>query len=146
MKIAWLIPCAAVALASPVAAQRNAPATAPYILEHSYWLQPGETEHFMELFNRNKLPLLKREIGAQRIRWMRITRPRLRSGDPAQPDVRLTIAWASPNIAFDNEDPSRFAAANYKDLARREKEEAEREKLILRRSDMPVQEIQIDRE
>jgi hypothetical protein len=146
MKRAWLLPMATLALPAAAAAQRNAPPSAPYILEHSYWLQPGETEHFIELFNRNKLPLLKREITDHRIRWMRITRPRLRSGDVAQPDVRLTIAWASPNIAFDDMDPSRFAAALYKDPALREREEQTREKLILRRSDMPVQELLIDRE
>ena len=34
-------------------AQRNAPIDAPFVLEHSYWLRPGETEHFVTLFNRN---------------------------------------------------------------------------------------------
>jgi hypothetical protein len=146
MKNAWLLPLFALTLASPSVAQRDAPPGAPYILEHSYWLQPGETEHFIELFNRNKLPLLKREISEHRIVWMRITRPRLRSGDPAQPDIRLTIAWASPNVAFDDLPPSRNAPALYKDLGLREREEAAREKLIVRRSDMPVQEVLIDRE
>jgi hypothetical protein len=146
MKIAWLFPLAVLALASSASAQRDAPPGAPYILEHSYWLQAGETEHFMELFNRNKLPLLRREISEQRILWMRITRPRLRSGDPAQPDLRLTIAWANPSVAFDDLPPSRNAPALYKDPGLRECEEAAREKLIVRRSDMPVQEVLIDKE
>ena len=133
-------------IASPAIAQRDAPVGAPYILEHSYWLQPGETEHFLALFNRNKLPLLKREITQHRILWMRIARPRFRSGDPAQPDVRLTIAWASPKLAVDDLPPARNASALYKDPALREREEGLREKLVLRRSDMPVQEVLIDRE
>ncbi len=154
MKPSWPNPLAALAALAalalfapaPAAAQRNAPADAPFILEHSYWLQPGSTARFLDLFNRNKLPLLKREIGERRILWIRITQPRLRSADPAQPDLTLTIAWASPNIAFDDADPSRFAGVLYKDQALRDREEAERERLVLRRADVPVQEVTIDRQ
>ena len=73
-------------------AQRNAPAEAPFIIEHSYWIKSGKTEKFIELLQRNKLPLLQREAAEGRILWMRITRPRLRSGEESQWDVRLTIA------------------------------------------------------
>ena len=146
MRFSWLVPMLALALAAPAAAQRNAPSDAPFILEHSYWLQPGSTQRFLDLFNRNKLPLLKREIAERRILWMRITQPRLRSADPAQPDLKLTIAWASPNVAFDDADPSRFVSALYKDPSLRDREEAERERLVVRRADVPVQEVTIDRE
>ena len=146
MKSTWLIPLAALTLAVPASAQRNAPADAPFVLEHSYWLQPGSTQRFLDLFNRNKLPLLKREIAERRILWMRLTQPRLRSADPAQPDLKLTIAWASPNVAFDDSDPARFAGALYRDPALRDREEAERERLVLRRADVPVQEVTIDRQ
>ena len=145
MKVRWLLAAGAMTLSSAAFPQRDAALGAPYILEHSYWLQPGETEHFVELFNRNKLPLLKQEIREHRVLWIRVTRPRLRSGDSAQPDMRLTIAWRSPNIAFDDLAPARNAAALYKDLAQRDREEAEREKLIVRRSDMPIQEVLIDK-
>lgn len=146
MKLALLIALAALPFAAPATAQRNAPADAPFILEHSYWLQPGSTQRFLELFNRNKLPLLKREMAERRILWMRLTQPRLRSADPAQPDLKLTIASASPNVAFDDVDPSRFAGVLYKDPALRDREEAERERLVLRRADVPVQEVTIDRQ
>ena len=121
-------------------AQRNAPAEAPFILEHSYWIKPGKTALFLELFRKNKLPLLQREAAEGRIVWMRITRPRLRSGDDAQSDVRLTVAWRNASVAWDDRDPSRFAEALYKDLGAREREEVAREELILKRSDVPVQE------
>ena len=147
MKIAWLLPFTlALALATPAAAQRNAPADAPFILEHSYWLQPGTTGQFLELFNRNKLPLLKRELVERRILWMRITQPRLRSADAAQPDLKLTIAWASPSVAFDDQDPARFIASLFPDAQLHAREEAVREKLVVRRADVPVQEVVIDRE
>ena len=146
MKLALLMALAALPLAAPATAQRNAPADAPFILEHSYWLQPASTQRFLDLFNRNKLPLLKREIGERRILWMRLTQPRLRSADPAQPDLKLTIAWASPNVAFDDVDPSRFAGVLFKDPALRDREEAEREGLVLRRADVTIQEVTIDRQ
>lgn len=123
-----------------VMAQRNAPLDAPFIFEHSYWIKPGEVQRFIELFNKNKLPLLKREADEGRILWIRISRPRLRSGDVSQADIRLTIAWRNAAVAWDDVDPSRFAPQLYKDLEVRVREESEREELVLKRSDVPVQE------
>ena len=121
-------------------AQRNAPSDAPFIIEHSYWLKPGKTPLFLELFRKNKLPLLQKEATEGRILWMRLTRPRLRSDSESQPDVRLTIAWRDSSAAWDDKDPSRFADGLYEDLRSREREERERDELVLRRSDVPVQE------
>ena len=145
MQPIWLAAAIALTLAAPAAAQRNAAADAPFILEHSYWLQPGSAGRFLEMFNRNKLPLMKREIGERRVLWMRWTRPRLSSADPNQPDLKLTVAWASPAVAFDDKDPARFIPQLFPDAQAHRREEAEREKLILRRADVPVQEVLIDR-
>jgi hypothetical protein len=123
-----------------VIAQRNAPVDAPFILEHSYWIKPGEVQRFIELFHKNKLPLLKREADEGRVLWIRIARPRLRSGDVSQADVRLTIAWRSAAVAWDDVDPARFVSQLYKDPSTRLREEAEREALVLKRTDVPVQE------
>ncbi|MDQ4087257.1 MAG: hypothetical protein M3177_04475 [Pseudomonadota bacterium] len=140
----WLL-LLTLTLAGTAAAQRNAPADAPFILEHSYWIQPGQTGRFVELLERNKMPLLRREIREGRILWMRVTRPRLRSADQSQPDLRLTVAWRNASVAWDDLDPSRFVAELFDDPARQSREEAERERLILRRADVPVQEVVIDR-
>jgi hypothetical protein len=99
---------------------------APFVLEHSYWLQRGEADRFVALFNKNKLPLLKRELGEGRILWMRISRPRLRSNAASQPDLRLTIAWRNSVVAWDDVDPSRFVQSMFEDAKRWRAEEAER--------------------
>ncbi len=145
IKAIWLL-FLTLGVSSESLAQRNAPPDAPFILEHSYWIQPGQTERFIELLNRNKMPLLRREITEGRILWMRMTRPRLRSSDISQPDLRLTIAWRDPVVAWDDVDPSRFVPALYDDPQLQSREEVDRERLILRRSDMPVQEVVISRE
>jgi len=64
-----LLLAAALAMIVPdsAVAQRNAPADAPFVLEHSCWLQSGETKRFVALFNKNKLPLLKREMAEGRV-------------------------------------------------------------------------------
>ncbi len=128
------------ALAQPLfAQQRNAPTDAPFVLEHTYWLKPGETGRFMALFNENKLPLLQEEMAEGRILWMRISEPRLRHGQESW-DVRLTIAWRNAAVAWDDQDPSRFVQKHFRDPAKRLKLERERESLILKRTDVPVQE------
>ena len=138
-----LVVCAVVlALVSPTAAstQRNAAVDAPFILEHSYWLQRGEAGRFVTLFNKNKLPLLQRELAEGRILWMRLARPRLSSHASSQPDVRLTIAWRNSVVAWDDVDPSRFVKTMFPDEKRWRTEEAEREKLVISRADVPIQE------
>ena len=134
MKITMICALGLTTLVPPAAfAQRNAPVDAPFVLEHSYWLQVGETEHFVTLFNKNKLPLLKRELAEGRILWMRISRPRLRSNAASQPDLRLTIAWRNSVVAWDDADPSRFVPSLFKDQKRWRAEEAERERLVVSR-------------
>ena len=133
------------AASAPTATERNAPVGAPFILEHSYWIQPGHTGRFVELLNRNKMPLLQREMAEGRILWMRTTRPRLSSADPKQPDFRLTIAWRDSVAAWDDLDPSRFITAVVKDEKRWRSEEAERERLVISRSDVPISETTISR-
>lgn len=135
----------AAANAAPTYTERNAPAGAPFILEHSYWIQPGQTGRFIELLNKNKMPLLRREMGEGRILWMRTTRPRLSSADPKQPDFRLTIAWRDSVAAWDDLDPSRFISAAVEDEQRWRSEEAERERLVVSRADVPIQETLIAR-
>jgi hypothetical protein len=134
--IAALIPAGA-------SAQRNAALDAPFVLEHSYWLQRGETERFLTLFNKNKLPLLKRELAEGRVLWMRIARPRLSSNAGSQPELRLTIAWRNSVVAWDDVDPSRFVQSMFKDEQQWRAEEAEREKLVVSRADVPIQEQSI---
>ena len=131
--LATLLPAAA-------SAQRNAAVDAPFVLEHSYWLQGGETERFVALFVKNKLPLLKKELAEGRILWMRISRPRLRSHAASQPDLRLTIAWRNSVVAWDDVDPSRFVRSIFPNEKQWLAEEAEREKLVVSRADVPVQE------
>lgn len=133
------------ATAAPTSTERNAPVGAPFILEHSYWLQPGQTGRFIELLNKNKMPLLKLEMAEGRILWMRTTRPRLSSTDPKQPDFRLTVAWRDSVAAWDDLDPSRFIPAVVKDEQRWRTEEAERERLVISRADVPIQENLIAR-
>ena len=128
------------ALATPIhAEQRNAPVDAPFVLEHTYWLKPGTTERFLTLFNANKLPLLKDEMAEGRILWIRVSEPRLRQGDESW-NFRLTIAWRNAAVAFDDRDPSRFVSKHFQNPESRLKEEQERESLILKRTDTPVQE------
>lgn len=133
------------AAAAPTATERNAPVGAPFILEHSYWIQPGQTGRFIELLNKNKMPLLRREMAEGRILWMRTTRPRLSSADPKQPDFRLTIAWRDSVAAWDDLDPARFIPVLVQNEQRWHSEEADRDKLVISRSDVPIQETTIAR-
>jgi hypothetical protein len=74
---------------------------------------------------------------------MRIARPRLSSNAGSQPELRLTIAWRNSVVAWDDVDPSRFVQSMFKDEQQWRAEEAEREKLVVSRADVPIQEQSI---
>lgn len=131
--------CLGVGCAPLMAQQRNAPVDAPFVLEHTYWIKRGETSRFVKLFEQNKLPLLQDEAKEGRILWIRFSEPRLRHGAESW-DFRLTIAWRSAAVAWDDKDPSRFVSRHYADPATHRELEALRESLVLKRTDVPVQE------
>jgi hypothetical protein len=72
--------------------------------------------------------------------WMRLAKLLLSSQATTQPDVRLTIEWRNSVVAWDDVDPSRFVRAMFPDEKRWRAEEAERDKLVVSRADVPVQE------
>ena len=126
--------------ASPLEAQRNAPATAPFVIDHYYRVKSGHFEEFFRLLKKNRIPLLKKEMDAGRIVRMDAVRPRLHSQEEHRWDLRLTIAWRDAATAWDDLDPSRFVSELFPDKATYDREEQVRLDLLLERWDIPVNE------
>ncbi|MEO6228193.1 MAG: hypothetical protein ABIO61_10125 [Thermomonas sp.] len=121
-----------------VAQQGSAPQTSPFLLEHTFWIKPGKTSQFIALFKKNRLPELVAEQAKGRIVWIRMSQPRISSGND-QWDFRITIGWRDAQTAWDLEDAAR-AVSNNRDALRQSIEETLSEELITERTDVPVQE------
>ena len=133
------------ALTPAASAPRDAstPAQAPFVLEQTYWIKPGRTQQFVALFRKNRLPLLQAEIKEGRILWIRMAQPRITTGND-QWDFKLTVAWRDAQSAWDEQDPTRHAAAVFKDQERFTLEESLRNELVVERTDVPLLETVVE--
>ena len=137
---AFVIGCFVMLADRPIEAQRNAPSTAPFVIEHYYKVKSGHFEEFFRLLKKNRISLLQREMDAGRIVRMSAVRPRLHSREELRWDLRLTVAWRDAATAWDDLDPARFVAELFPDKAAYDREEQLRLDLLLERWDIPVNE------
>ena len=117
---------------------QQAPVTrAPLIVERTYWIKPGKELQFIELFEKNRVPMLRARVKEGHILWMRLSRPQFNAINE-QWDLRLTVAWRDADTAME-----RIALAKTqmgKDTQRMSMEQQIMEELILERTEVPVQE------
>ena len=135
-----LITCRVLALSfAPLmaVAQQKPAAGAPFVVEQTFWIKPGKELQFIELFEKNRVPMLRARVKEGHILWMRLSRPQFNAINE-QWDLRLTVAWRDADTAME-----RIALAKTqmgKDTQRMSMEQQIMEELILERTEVPVQE------
>ena len=113
---------------------------APFVVEQTYWIKPGKELQFIELFEKNRVPLLRARVKEGHILWMRLSKPQFNAVNE-QWDLRLTVAWRSTDNAMDRIALAKTQMA--KDSQRMSMEQQIMDELILARTEVPVQEWNI---
>jgi len=67
----------------------------PYVVEYYYKAKWGYADEFLQLFKKNHLPVLKKQIESGRILSVKIEKPRYHSTEDGRWDFRVTIAFKS---------------------------------------------------
>ena len=135
-----LITCLVLALSfAPLmaVAQQKPNAGASFVVEQTFWIKPGKELQFIELFEKNRVPMLRARVKEGHILWMRLSRPQFNAINE-QWDLRLTVAWRDADTAME-----RIALAKTqmgKDTQRMSMEQQIMEELIVERTEVPVQE------
>ena len=139
-----LITCLVLALSfaplSAAAQQKPVADGAPFVVEQTYWIKPGKELQFIELFEKNRVPLLRARVKEGHILWMRLSKPQFNAVNE-QWDLRLTVAWRSADNAMDRIALAKTQMA--KDTQRMSMEQQIMDELILARTEVPVQEWNI---
>lgn len=138
-----LITCFALAFSLlPLAAiaQQGAATSTPFVVEQTYWIKPGKELQFIELFEKNRVPMLRARVKEGHILWMRLSKPQFNAVNE-QWDLRLTVAWRSADNAMDRIALAKTQMA--KDTQRMSMEQQIMDELILARTEVPVQEWNI---
>ena len=119
------------------AQQKPATESAPFVVEQTYWIKPGKELQFIELFEKNRVPMLRARVKEGHILWMRLSKPQFNAVNE-QWDLRVTVAWRDAGSAM--EQVSRAKAQVARDTQRLAMEQQIMDELVVERTDVPVQE------
>jgi hypothetical protein len=134
--VAIAVLCLAAPSPRPGHAAEAAPAQ-PFAVEYYYKIAWGHFGEWMQLYERNHYPILKRLQEQGQIVEMRAAYPRYHAGEGSRWDFRFTIVWKDAVAAHQTTDPA-IARELYPDQERFEKEEQRRFELLLEHMDVPV--------
>lgn len=113
----------------------------PYVVEYYYKAKWGYADEFIQLFRKNHLPILKKQVETGRIVSVKIEKPRYHSTEDGRWDYRVTLAFKSA-AAF--HDPNAAGAEEaiikqlYPDQAAFKREEQRRFEILIAHWDVPI--------
>jgi len=109
-----------------------------FAVEYYYKVRWGHFDEFMELYQRNHYPILRRYEQMGRILRMTAAYPINHASETARWDLRYTIVWKDAATAYEDFDQSTIVKELYPDQAKFRAEEQRRFELLLEHTDVPV--------
>jgi hypothetical protein len=110
-------------------------------VEYYYKAKWGYADEFIQLFKKNHLPVLKKQIESGRIVSVKIEKPRYHSTEDGRWDYRVTIVFKSP-AAFHDPNATSAEEAIVKQLypkqATFKREEQRRFEILIAHWDVPI--------
>jgi hypothetical protein len=116
----------------------------PFVVEYYYKAKWGYADEFIRLFKKNHLPLLLREIQAERILQVSAVAPRYHGTEDARWDYRVTIVFRNAAAAAEAPDRSAWIRDLNPDRAAYDKEEQRRFEILLAHWDLPIVPVKLD--
>ena len=81
------------------AQQKPATESAPFVVEQTYWIKPGKELQFIELFEKNRVPMLRARVKEGHILWMRLSKPQFNAVNE-QISVRMEQLFAGKGYDY----------------------------------------------
>jgi hypothetical protein len=135
----------AIPFAAPLMAQGAPPqvgADQPYTVEYYYKVQWGHQQEFLDLFQRNHYPLLKKIVATGRMLSVKIEAPAYHTTEDGRWDYRVTIRFKNSTVATtSNPDEEAIIKELWPDQATYKKEEQRRFEILAAHWDLPVTDI-----
>jgi len=142
MRLATLLLLSTLA-AHPAIAAEPAARSKPLVVEYYYKAAWGHQAEFLELFKKNHLPILRKEMELGRIVALSAAKPVDHATEDGRWDYRVTITWRDVQTLFDDFDSQTIAKQLYPDQATFQKEEQRRFEILLAHWDLPVQDVDL---
>ena len=132
-----------VIIAGAAAAAEPAAKPKPFVVEYYYKVAWGHQAEFLELFKRNHLPILRKEMELGRIVALSAAKPVDHATEDGRWDYRVTITWRDVQTPFVDFDSETIVKQLYADQTTFKKEEQRRFEILLAHWDLPVQDVEL---
>lgn len=116
-----------------------------YRVEYYYKAKWGYADEFLQLYKKNHLPLMKKEIELGRILNLTMTKPRLHATEEGRWDFRVTIVWKNVQVTDEGFDEQALAKQLFPDQETFKKEEQRRFEILLAHWDVPVIDVDMEK-
>ena len=117
---------------------QDAGAGKPFVVEFYYRVRWGYLEEFLELYKKNHLPILKKQMERGDILAMSAAFPINHAAEQDRWDFRVTATYRDAIVAHADVSEEPWVKALIKDEATFDKEEQRRFELLLEHTDIPI--------
>jgi hypothetical protein len=128
-------------VSAPQASAQETRQDQPYVVEYYYKAKWGYADEFIQLFKKNHLPVLKKQIEGGRIMSVKIEKPRYHSTEDGRWDYRVTIVFKSAAAFHDPNAPAAEEAIVkqlYPEQEKFKREEQRRFEILIAHWDTPI--------
>ncbi|HEX7578907.1 MAG TPA: hypothetical protein VF580_02830 [Thermoanaerobaculia bacterium] len=108
------------------------------MVEYYYKAKWGFADEFARLFQKNHLPILKKQIESGRLLEVKAEKPRYHATEDGRWDFRVTIVFRSASAAADASEESEIANGLFPDQDTFRREEQRRFETLLAHWDVPM--------
>jgi hypothetical protein len=114
----------------------------PFVVEYYYQAQWGYAEEFLQLFKKNHLPVLQKQVEMGRLLNVKIEKPRYHATEAGRWDFRVTLTFKSAATAFAPFDEAALARQLYPNQETFRKEEQRRFEILKAHWDVPIMPVE----
>ena len=115
-----------------------------FAVEYYYKAKWGYADEFIQLFKKNHLPVLKKQIETGRILKVSAVKPRYHSTEEGRWDYRVTIVFKNAAVASDSSGEEAIIKRLYPDQATYRREEQRRFEILIAHWDLPLVDVPLD--
>ena len=109
-----------------------------YVVEYYYKARWGYADEFIQLFKKNHLPVLKKQVEMGRILSVKIEKPRYHATEDGRWDFRVTIVFKNAAAFHEPSGEEAIIKQLYPDQDKFKREEQRRFEILLAHWDVPI--------
>lgn len=117
----------------------------PFVIEYYYKTKWGFADEFLQLFKKNHLPVLKKQIESGRILSVKVEKPRYHTTEDGRWDFRVTITFKSAAAFHSPSSEDEIIKKLYPDQATFKREEQRRFEILISHWDVPLVGVDADK-